>query len=1564
MSRRCILWAVLFALSATPLVGQGVRDPNNARGYDPGKLYSFSDLDAVNTFNGNLMVRLPIGQTYHVGASLSYRLQLTYNSKVWDYEFIDYDDQTQTGSYHRLAVPERDSNAGLGWSLSLGRVLPSAQPTATTSGRPWTYLAPDGSHHIIGDNRTTYTTKTVVHTDDGTFLRITHTSTAHVIEFPDGQIHSFDVDGDLTEIRDRFKNWIRVGYTATADGAPVWTITDGRTDKVGDREIEIHHRTHTVEFANADVETARYVDKTAKRNNPNFLQRVSKVSLAAFPREGETAESARAHYTFVYEDTSIARGSCGATLLGLDTEVNVAFLQKVILPDGTDFDMSYNRSDARASCESGTVQALRLPTMGSIEWKHGVYHLPTPQCSVPLLTKETGRGPWSYEQVGVVERKFNPEPTAPSLVWTYKPELIPGAREAELKCGEHFQKDFPGPPREFRNTVTTPSGLIVRHYFSAFNAERRLPKPEELALLPHYGLPYITWESDDGFHLSSETFVGDSVVRRNYVLYEHEPERSQTAGSMHRPIGDRTVFVSDTSCGKTCHIQSLKSEYDGFGNYRKTVTSSNFGPTRTETVDYNLPSRVTPDTWILNLYTKRTATETSTDSVASSARVTSVCFDSHTGALLAQRTQKEVVASNTDVLVRYTYDVNGNPQYEDWYGGDDSPLTSTSQDLCAASNAGESEYRIERTFEAGMLKTAKYRNMAAFDADYTVDTNTGLARASRDSAGVESTFEYDRMSRLVRSYSQEGMETTYRYTNATTTEPASVLMQKGGDNGTGTKREILFDRLGRPYREGDLMPGTSTNWTYRYTRYNKAGHVETLTELGNLSEERLPKTTHTYDVFDRLETVKKPDGTVEKLLYVGQGVRMRKRISSVKLPTTGPTEVTVTETYDSFGRLVDVAEPAGSTSDSSAFGSTVTTTYSYDVGGKLRLVNMKGDGHGQIRIFDYDGRGFLRWEMQPETGIVTYSYDSRGNLKVKNFGEAASQYDLRYIYDDAGRLTDVLGRNPIYKPGSTAAAEMAFWRVVKKYDYATTEQTGLESSPVDWGKGKLRSATRFNYPPPPQHGVSSEIIKVVERYYYRHADGVRTDRATDIYTVSPTVGDERLRQTVWISESRDSYGQVIATNYPMSVGAGAPRSSRIEYQWQRGRLTAVTGPGGVSPYVRSITYHLNGMRDTIVHGNGMEDKQFVDPSGMPRPARLHTGPYVTICLAPQIIEQPEGKKLGALDTGADLSVQASGTGTLTYQWHDAVTGAALPGQTNRTFRAPRQAAQYYVVVTNECNFIRSAVAYVVLDACPVPEVWANREITKTGMVTLRAGADGVGQFTYEWYRVSDGAFIQGGPEIYVTASLGLSAVEVRVTSTCDQKRATARIEAEPQLKILNGLRASVSADRKSIVVEWPAASGVQSYQLLRRGAGGAVVTRLVTGTKFIDTEVIPSAAYVYSLSGTVISNADVATTLPFTAATRGDVITTAYFNEILEAVNAIRAIGNWPRLTWQTIMPPSVPVPVAGETLYSFYFSALRPRMDESLQALGATVTPYTDPDPRTVQILALHMTELQSRAQ
>jgi hypothetical protein len=137
MSARRTLAAALTLLAFAALA----EEPGLKRGFDATKLYDFGNIDAINTFNGNLTLRIPLGPSYSVRGGLSYALTLTYNSKIWDYE-------ERAGGIH--AVPGRNANAGLGWTATLGRML-VPNDTANDAYGHWLFGSGDGGSHTAND---------------------------------------------------------------------------------------------------------------------------------------------------------------------------------------------------------------------------------------------------------------------------------------------------------------------------------------------------------------------------------------------------------------------------------------------------------------------------------------------------------------------------------------------------------------------------------------------------------------------------------------------------------------------------------------------------------------------------------------------------------------------------------------------------------------------------------------------------------------------------------------------------------------------------------------------------------------------------------------------------------------------------------------------------------------------------------------------------------------------------------------------------------------------------------------------------------------------------------------------------------------------------------------------------------------------------------------------------------------------------------------------------------------------------------------------------------------------
>src|ERR1044072_642244 len=182
-------------------------------------------MDQVNLFNGNLSLKVPIGGNFPVDGALSYHFMLSYNSKVWDYH-----EAVPAGATHPAyfqSLPDRNSNAGLGWMISLGRLITvDPEHPDPIPGFPYlVWVAPDGSSHKFGPLSKPGDVRTngYYYTGDGTYLRLYQSDADHIrIEFPDGTVQEFlqwlgkwqlvRVHDHVVDSQGNYVNWLNINY--------------------------------------------------------------------------------------------------------------------------------------------------------------------------------------------------------------------------------------------------------------------------------------------------------------------------------------------------------------------------------------------------------------------------------------------------------------------------------------------------------------------------------------------------------------------------------------------------------------------------------------------------------------------------------------------------------------------------------------------------------------------------------------------------------------------------------------------------------------------------------------------------------------------------------------------------------------------------------------------------------------------------------------------------------------------------------------------------------------------------------------------------------------------------------------------------------------------------------------------------------------------------------------------------------------------------------------------------------------------------------------------------------
>ena len=1154
---------VLALLFVCPLAAE---HPVQERGFRADAVYHLTDLDSVNLFNGNLQLSIPIGQPYRVSGSLSYQMTLRYAGNIWKY--IEYcGPKTGECRANTFAIQE---NGGMGWSLAFGELTYTAPATGQVNNG-WTYTSPDGSEHHFynimhdgdAEDAGDVDGTSVVYSRDGSYLRLkAFTSTVRILELPDGQKHRFEqnaADGKwyLTHIYNGFSsldansipltNYVAFEYPANAvDPAVKDTVI---RDSTG--------RSHAIRFKSIAGKA-----------------RIASAELAKF-RGGTPAV-----YTFEYvkdaygSEAIVLPKPVSATGEGTAT---VALLSKVLLPNGESFSFAYY-IPATADAESGTMVQMVLPTLGKVEWDYSAYNF-----AADILYESavgvSGRRVYDYVKSASPQHQLVQYTTYTGALGSNTMATTTGWTD---NLGSNAKVDY--------KTV---------YHFQSIDG-------------PYTGLPFTGNVTDSsGRYLSTETYDCDSagvcmLDRRTFVKYEMDDLDNCVSGPCRydrnrRAYTENTVYVTDNNRSASRD----QSSFDGLGHYRTVSLNGSFvtGNTRTTTTQYNTNTRGglsvgtysvdssgnrlagftmlnASDPWVLGTYTSQSTSE------GGITAYTQACFDVARNFLVRSRVLKGSTAGLNDLLSVNTADADGNLVREEWFGGDTQTLSTASLCSMALPLHTAASFRVDHTYQYGVRRTSQYKDTAGgttgglgfYTLDVDVDASSGLVTRSRDTAGLYIDYEYDSLGRLTWTKPQSGAWTQYDYRAAMNqargrSEVAIYERPNGSTTSALARNSQEYDGLGRPYRQASLR--ADNWWSIADTRYDHAGRKAKVSSLESYVSDSTPAsnwTTTTYDPYGRPVVITAPDGTTT--LYSYTGVRLVAKNASVATSASGESYVGINEEYDRQGRLWRVTEAPGTAS-------ATVTEYSYDVGGRLSKVcgGLVSGVCTQSRFFNYDKRGLLVSEQHPEkgaggNGAVSYTYDARGHVLTKTEGPSTANFSLTYVYDRAERLTQVQETNRSN-------------RIVKQFTFGTANALGVDSL-TSYRKGRLLTATRYNYD---RTGIGFDPV-VTETYEYTGVGGRVSRKVTEVKNGVTTVASFDHR-TTW-----NDLGAPLTTTYPDCIGGGCATvdpARTVSNTYTNGFLTAVPG------YANSISYHPNGMMNTVAHANGLNTIQAVPANGMARP---------------------------------------------------------------------------------------------------------------------------------------------------------------------------------------------------------------------------------------------------------------------------------------------------------------------------------------------------------------------------
>lgn len=1117
--------------------------PTLKRGMDDSVTADQHDPDSINLFNGNLTLAIPLGTEYPLRADWRYAFTLHYNSNIWDLN--------PSGS-NVNSNPVKYSNAGLGWDLGFGRLI-APQSQGTTVGR-WVFVSPDGTYHAFystlhEDVGESDPNDTYLYTRDGSNYRlVAYSDTLRFVEAPDGTQLLFELvqnEWRLKQIGDRFVNRLWVSYAPN-----LVTLTDS------------NGRTHRIYFR---------VDATG-----TYSGLVDRVELAAF--NGTTAV-----YKFTYRNDTVVRPaidtnpSTGRTMLA-------PVLTGISRPDGSQYGFEYHGTDDVNA--SGRLSSCRLPTLGRINWAYTTYSFAGPG-------RATALGPEFRSNVGVATRTVQDANGTEFGRWTYQTTLNPAWNEE----------------RELSNTVTTPSGHKQVYYFNVNTTSTSgvwqrsgFGLPGTFNQMDASGTKALAWQV-----LDCDSGTGAcQPVRSSYVVFDQDaspnPSAADFPNSNRREVIRRTEYNDDLVGSTPRFAEVARSEYDGLGHFRRTVTSGNFGSgdTRETVVTYDASSGTYPSPsfsmpavsapWQPGLYSLTKVTE------GAASNTTEYSFDRATGMLLRSRNRSTTSptggAASNDVVVVRTYDSKGQLSQERYFGGDSQPLGVGA--LSTLALPATDVYQVRHTYQFGVRATTQYfsNSSAAFGpriVDWSIDCNSGLIATERDTSGLATDYEYDALGRIVwiKPQAGHGAWTNYSYVCAAGSEwDGAKILRNTVPNGGGQSlmyQARVLDSFGNAHIDQVRMPDGS--FPYKITNYNALGWKESESESSNAPQQFTQYLD--YDAMGRARTVRPPEGAVHDRTFQYTGVREvteTVRTGADYNATTGDVREEarpITRLYDRQGRLWKTVRH---TVDQVGNPRDVITERAYDVGG--RLVTTRVDGAVMGFTLRYDGRGFLCEQFRPdgERGPETTAFeaiDAKGHaLRTRRYNHATSEtYWLLFDRDRAERLIAV-------RDGVQTS------KVWKEFTYADTNGTN------DWRAGKLWKTKRFNDMSRHLARFGMTGATVAETFTYGGVHGRVSEYAVGY---SDTLGrTEQFAQTY----SYTDLGDVAEIGYPRSTGGYVTigRNRTVQLTYSNGRLSRVSGTLNGQPegWIDSVSYHPNGLENQIVHSNGVVDAFSLDPTGAVR----------------------------------------------------------------------------------------------------------------------------------------------------------------------------------------------------------------------------------------------------------------------------------------------------------------------------------------------------------------------------
>ena len=496
-----------------------------------------------------------------------------------------------------------------------------------------------------------------------------------------------------------------------------------------------------------------------------------------------------------------------------------------------------------------------------------------------------------------------------------------------------------------------------------------------------------------------------------------------------------------------------------------------------------------------------------------------------------EETVKDTVTTKTTQTTKSDYDDQGNVKSEQT----ETDSINTYDGMGRVQTSTDGKTRTKYTYDYMGRVTAT--ETATEDAGTTTDTRiydeNGTLISETDGRGMTTSYTYDAMNRNISTVksgsgaSAQTSSTSYGFAygvairNGISEKTVDVLRKESVADSSGTVvLEKYVDASGNTVKE--VAGNQFTDYTYDMSGNNVAAYT------GNTVDDKHSLTVSIYD-----DKGQNTDTVSEPLVTGGEY-------------TVGDGSIAAHISYDDAGNVVSETSGEGK-----------VTSYTYDESGKVKTIDVAGDGVDRSVTYTSNKAGGDTTEITDAGGKKIIETTNAAGLTVKTQDKAGDssglQINRQRSYDSRGNLIKESCDDGTY------------------IEYAYDKADRMIRKTCHKDAGNVESETIYAYT------VSGDLTKA-EKYSGSSETGTLSSTSEYTYDsfgrkISESVkcGDADKQTTTY---SYDAEGNLSSVEYPSAAGVNT-----LNYTYDSfGRLTGVSDG---SSQVRSITYDSLGRTSSI-----------------------------------------------------------------------------------------------------------------------------------------------------------------------------------------------------------------------------------------------------------------------------------------------------------------------------------------------------------------------------------------------